>query len=483
MGFVVRSATAVAFAALSFHPDPALADPGEIAPKTPVLPIYGGENSPTCAWPTAVEVGGCTGTLVHPEVVIYAGHCGSNVSQAFFGESTFGGGGRSVATQSCRTMPGWNPGGGTDFAVCTLAQPVTDVQITPILMGCETDVLTPGREVVLVGFGQTETGGSGVKKQVVTTLDHIVNDEAWLGANGLAPCYGDSGGPAFVKLPASEGYDDTWRVFGVTSHGDQVCGSGGYYGMMHNAVAWLESETGKDITPCHDADGTWNPTPDCQAFPMDPGGSTGAWDDWCTAVPTGGASSTCGDANPEIQGDEEPPTVRIEAPVDGDGFEPDAQGLAAIEVHVEALDDGGVAEVSLQVGGSMLPADVAAPYAFGLTLPEGTHTIVATATDMAGNVSPDASVTVVVGDGADDGGPSDGGPGDGDQGGDADGGGTGGDDAPGNDDTPGAGDPALPAGFGLNGADGGCNVPGKHSPTALGIFLLLLAARRRQRRM
>lgn len=31
----------------------------------------------------------------------------------------------------------------------------------------------------------------------------------------------------------------------------------------------LEDTAGVDITPCHDADGTWNPTSACDEFPRD----------------------------------------------------------------------------------------------------------------------------------------------------------------------------------------------------------------------
>src|SRR5690349_10660077 len=41
--------------------------------------IYGGSSVDTCGWPTAVYLGfsgwSCSGTLVHPNIVITAAHC------------------------------------------------------------------------------------------------------------------------------------------------------------------------------------------------------------------------------------------------------------------------------------------------------------------------------------------------------------------------------------------------------------------------
>ncbi len=282
-------------------PARALASDDVAAPPDP-QGIYGGEPAAACAWPSAVFLGGCTGTLVHPQVVIYAAHCGTSVDWAWFGEDSNTQEGSYVGVEFCSVIPGGTPGYGNDFAVCKLAEPVTDVPIVPPLMGCETDVLQPGLQTWLVGFGNTDTGGFGTKYEVAVELQYIENDEAFLGGNGLAPCYGDSGGPAYVQLPASLDPEQSWRVFGITSWGGE-CGGGGFYSMMHNGMEWFESETGIDVTPCHDANGTWNPGPDCHSFPLDPGVGMGAWPS-CSAGGLSGAAATCGDGAPDPGGEE-----------------------------------------------------------------------------------------------------------------------------------------------------------------------------------
>ncbi len=149
-----------------------------------------------------------------------------------------------------------------------------------------------GKAVTLVGFGNADNGPYGIKRHVTTTINGIdANNEVSIGGNGKDTCQGDSGGPAFVPLA-----DGTWRVFGITSYGGD-CGTGGNYSMMHKGMAWFETTVGLDLTPCHNADGTWNPTAACGNFPKAPNVGGGTWAGGCSAgSPSGVLSSTCGAA-------------------------------------------------------------------------------------------------------------------------------------------------------------------------------------------
>ena len=90
------------------------------------------------------------------------------------------------------------------------------------------------------------------------------------------------GGPAYIKLP-----DGTWRVTGIDSRGTQLeCGYPEIHAMMHINAAWVEEKSGVDITPCHDADGTWNPSSDCTFAPTDAETAYGGWADGCAGGPT-----------------------------------------------------------------------------------------------------------------------------------------------------------------------------------------------------
>jgi hypothetical protein len=173
--------------------------------------IYGGTPVESCGWPSTVSMqGSCTGTLVHPQVVVYAAHCGSGYGSIRFGETIQGGPGFSAPVEFCRTNPAFNGnnlGEGVDFAFCKLAQPVTGVEIVPILMGCETSILVPGEQVTVVGYGNADNGPYGIKREVTTQINSVAN-EAYVGGNGVGACNGDSGGPVFIKLRQDIGGDD-----------------------------------------------------------------------------------------------------------------------------------------------------------------------------------------------------------------------------------------------------------------------------------
>jgi MYXO-CTERM domain-containing protein len=433
------------------------------------MEIAGGTVCETCAWPTVAVVSAqktCTATLIHPEVALYAAHCGSGFSSVRFGDSISGG--QAQATEFCMTNPGYAnvpDDQEHDWAFCKLAGPVS-LPITPIMFGCELDELTVGRDVALVGYGETLTESAGPKRWVMTTISRVQEMAIELGGGGVGNCMGDSGGPALVKLS-----DGTWRTAGISSTTTGACGGLGTYGRTDATVTWVEENSGVDVTPCFEQDGTWSPTQECGGFyAATAGDGYGTWSNGCQGTPAGDASAMCG-APFNSEPDEDPPSVTITSPEDGTRYD-DVPATIDITVDADDGDGWGIREVDLEIDGEVQATDTAAPWAFeGVIFPEGQWTLRAVATDKADNVAD--SDAVGIGVGVDPPPPQDDG---GDDGGDDDGGDTGGDD--------GGDDGYVPGDFGGDSDRDGCGCSSTNQAalhTAWLVLVLGLVRRRRRR--
>ncbi len=368
--------------------------------QQPSQGIYLGQDVESCAWPTAVAVQGgnslCTGTLVSPWIVVYAAHCGGGSKKIRFGEVANAP--KKSYDAACTTNPNY---GGTndqahDWAYCVLEGAIRDLPVTPVLYGCETSVLSPGKDVAIVGFGANDgMSGAGFKRWAMTTLNSVGSMTATLGGGGEpSVCSGDSGGPAFIKTE-----DGVWRAFGIASTVTGGCGGTGTHALIHQAVDWIEEDSGYDITPCFDSGGAWNPNFECGGFFAGGAQGYGTWGPWCAGTPESGSGNTCGqpfDSNP----DDTAPQVQITNPTDGAEFLDPIPAKINIEVAADDGDGWGVTSVRIKVNGVEQPLeDFDPPFSFdGAAFPEGNWTLQAIAEDAAGNIGESPEVAFVVGD-------------------------------------------------------------------------------------
>lgn len=201
----------------------------------------------------------CSGTLIAPDVVLTAAHCLDTAS----GGPKF----KTIAPGSLAIYVGDNPQ--TDaapsfYAVSeTLIHPsynrnaiLNDLGLVRLSSAVPASDATPvpalptslgftssdaGMTLNFAGFGQTENGTYDVKLQADGVLGGLGCSVSGCRSSGDAatqisysqadagPCFGDSGGPAFVNRGG------TWYVGGMTSYGDANCA---IYGVSTRADAY-----------------------------------------------------------------------------------------------------------------------------------------------------------------------------------------------------------------------------------------------------
>ena len=199
--------------------------------------VVGGTPTGEGEWENVVAISSeCTGTLIHPQIVLYASHCGTNIREITIGTSINSK--EKAKTTLCRTHAH------LDLAYCHLASSQR-IPIIPIANTCEIHAISKNSPITLIGFGATKSQTVGTKHIAQTRLRcHSSNTMLRIGGKGVDTCAGDSGAPAFVELSTKTG--TIVRHIGVASYGS-TCGLGGYYTRIDRMIHWIEAETGLKI--------------------------------------------------------------------------------------------------------------------------------------------------------------------------------------------------------------------------------------------
>jgi hypothetical protein len=252
-------------------------------PDSPAT-IVGGVETNYESWQSVVALvtlmngrpaGICTGSLIHPEVVLTAGHCvrlaGGFLSPSYdhtknpgnlvvkIGASVGPMGGKGDELSNVAEAvhhPTWNGDinaavakGGFDLALVHLSTPATDMGTYCLREG---DQPLKDEKGIIVGYGllgSSQTMSAGKHRFGDTSVRAVTSSTIEIG-NPTATCQGDSGGPLFTLV------EDRWEITGVTSYGGPTClpNQGAFSANVVSQFDWINEQvekwTGDSLNNC-----------------------------------------------------------------------------------------------------------------------------------------------------------------------------------------------------------------------------------------
>lgn len=248
-----------------------------LASAAPADAVVFGRSTPVSATPWAVQLTGaggafCTGSLIRPTVVLTAAHCvvgGGRITVVLNRRTTAGAGGirvravrrayyRRYVGRAARRADGVAVA--SDVGLLQLARPVSE--IAPVALGSPEDgaLLAAGRRLTVSGWGLSSNRLTPAARGLRTTSMPVrpkrwcdrrlrSDSEGALCVGQLArpvpgPCFGDSGGPLYVRTPAG-----AIQLGVVSGGGQQRCGrEPAYFARVQDSDArrWIDGRITAD---------------------------------------------------------------------------------------------------------------------------------------------------------------------------------------------------------------------------------------------
>jgi secreted trypsin-like serine protease len=239
---------------------------------TPSFAIVGGHDAAAGAYPSVAEVHLgksflCTGTLIAPQWVLTAGHCGSITGDAvatpaswpaplidvYLGSNKAGQGTRAPVDRAV-VEPNYLATSGYDITLLHLSSPASQAP-TKVAGAGEAASWAAGTTETIVGWGTTSEGGDTPDTLQEANVP-ITTDAYCAGAysdfdpqtmicagfpqGGVDTCQGDSGGPMFGNAGGA------LRVVGATRFGEGCArpGKPGVYARVGDSALreWIRSQ-------------------------------------------------------------------------------------------------------------------------------------------------------------------------------------------------------------------------------------------------